>query len=223
MKNLTLVQPGPAGSTRLQQVFIVNRDTVANSITRRMLADVEIQSREFLTPSDVLHALPLPSPSCFLIDFLLPEMNGLQLMQLLRRADAHQPCVFTSTRFDPDLVVLAMNRGALGFVKKPFQQIELLEVVQRALNRDHAVHNFIAAAMSYRDKRAALSPRERQILELLELGQPASDVGQFLRISPRTVENHRAQILQKLDVPNSIQLMRRVTMLNVLRASGLLD
>lgn len=225
---MTLSKPGTPlralhGATRLQQVYLVNRDPVANSITRRMLADVEIQTREFLTPGDLLQALPLPSPACFLIDFLLPEMNGMQLMQLLRRADVYQPCVFTSTRVEPDLIVAAMNRGAFGFVKKPFQQMELLDVVQRALTRDHAMHALVAGVLTYRERRAALSARERQILEFLELGHSAAEVGAALRISPRTVENHRAQILQKLDLPNTSQLIRRVATLNVLRASGVMD
>jgi FixJ family two-component response regulator len=211
------------GGTRLQQVYIVNRDPVSNSITRRMLADVEIQSREFLVPGELLQALPLASPACFLIDFILPEMNGLQLMRMLRRADAHQPCVITSTRIDPEQVVSAMNQGAFGFLKKPFQQIELLDMVQRALNRDHAVHKYIDLALSYRNRRNTLSSRERHILEFLERGQPASEVGNLLRISHRTVENHRAQILRKLELVNSNQLTRLVALLDVLRASGLLE
>lgn len=217
----------PSGNLRvglhLQQVYIVNHDTVANSIPRRMLDDVMIQSREFLAPSELLQALPLPSPACFLIDFIQPEMTGLQLMQMLRRANAFQPCVFTSTRIEPELIVSAMNRGAFGFVKKPFNQIEFLEVVQNALRRDFSVHALIENALAYRTRRDTLSSRERQILDMLEQGYPASKVGAHLRISPRTVENHRAQILQKLNLGNTTQLIRQVAVLDALRASGLLD
>ena len=223
MKKNGMSHSGLGGSTHLQQVYIVNRDTVANSVPRRMLADVEIQSREFLTPSDLLQALPLPSPACFLIDLILPQVDGLQLMQMLRRADAHQPCIFTSIRIDPELVISAMNRGAFGFVKKPFQQMEVLEVVQRALNRDHSVHKLMTQAKTYRDRRDTLSSRERHILEFLERGLSASEVGNHLRISHRTVENHRAQILRKLDLASSTQLIRQVTLLDALRVSGLLD
>ena len=214
---------GTGVGLHLQQVYIVNHDTVANSIPRRMLAEVQIQSREFLAPSELLQALPLPSPACFLIDFIQPEMNGLQLMQMLRRANSFQPCVFTSTRIEPDLIVSAMNRGAFGFVKKPYQQIDFLEVVQNALRRDFSVHNLIEVALDYRTRRDSLSSRERQILDLLEQGYPASRVGAHLRISPRTVENHRAQILQKLNLGNTTQMIRNVAMLDVLRASGVLD
>lgn len=214
---------GMGRGLHLQQVYIVNHDTVANSIPRRMLAEVQIQTQEFLAPSELLQALPLPSPACFLIDFVQPEMNGLQLMQILRRANAFQPCVFTSARIEPTLIVSAMNRGAFGFVKKPFNQIEFLEVVQNALRRDSSVHALIETALAYRTRRETLSRRERQILALLEQGQPASKVGAHLRISPRTVENHRMNILQKLNLGNTTQLIRQVAVLDVLRAGGILD
>ncbi len=214
---------GTGVGLHLQQVYIVNHDTVANSIPRRMLAEVQIQTREFLAPSELLQALPLPSPACVLIDFIQPEMTGLQLMQTLRRADVFQPCVFTSTRVDPDLIASAMNRGAFGFVKKPYHQMDFLEVVQNALRRDFSVHKLIEVALAYRTRRDTLSSRERQILDLLEQGHPASKVGAHLRISPRTVENHRAQILQKLNLANTTQLIRQVAVLDTLRASGTLD
>jgi FixJ family two-component response regulator len=224
MKNPSNTLPlGIGRGLHLQQVYIVNHDTVANSIPRRMLAEVQIQTREFLAPSELLRALPLPSPACFLIDFVQPEMNGLQLMQILRRANAFQPCVFTSTRIEPALIVNAMNRGAFGFVKKPYLQIEFLEVVQNALRRDFSSHALIEGALAYRNRRDTLSSRERQILDMLEQGHPASKVGAHLRISPRTVENHRAQILQKLNLGNTTQLIRQVAVLDSLRASGILD
>ena len=205
-----------------KQVFIVSRDPVAGLITHRMLAEAELQTRQFQTPRDLLQALPLPSPGCYLIDFILPDMTGLQLMRILREADSYLPCIFTSTRADPDLIASAMTSGAFGFMKKPYQQIELLEMVQRALSRNQAMCGMISTVLRYRELRLALSSRELQVVENLELGYSAIDVGKTLNISPRTVENQRVQILKKLELRNSTELIKQAAILNTLRACGVL-
>jgi DNA-binding NarL/FixJ family response regulator len=101
--------------------------------------------------------------------------------------------------------------------------MEFLEVIQNALRRDFSIHKLIQIALEYRNRRDKLSSRERQILDLLEQGHPASKVGNHLRISPRTVENHRAQILQKLNLGSMTQLIRQVAVLDTLRAGGIVD
>ncbi len=211
------------GSTHLHQVYIVNSNPAVNSVTKRILSEINVTSQEFLTPSSVMQALPMPSPACFLIDFVQPEIHGLQLMDVLRRSDCFQPCIFISSRIDPELIVTAMNRGAYGFLKRPFDAMELIDMVQRALNQDQALSPYITEALNYRSKRSKLSNREREILALLELGQSARQVGATLNLSYRTVENHRARIFQKLETKNGSQLIQRATTLNLLRAHGTID
>lgn len=205
------------------RVYTVNPDLVSSSVTARILASVQIPCHNFLSPMDLLNELPLPSSACFIFDFALPEMNGLQLMERLRRSDCFHPVIFAAARSDPELIITAMNRGAYGFLKRPLNNLEIIDMVQRALILDRSLSPYIRSALDYRKRRLSLSKRELIILGLLELGKSAREVGGELNLSVRTVENHRARIYQKLNIRLGVQLAERVTSLNLLRANGTLD
>ena len=206
--------------SNLQQVFIVNPDRVSNSVTSNMLKPIQVKMREFLSPNELLNVLPISSPACFLIDFVLPEIHGLHLMEQLRRNNCYQPCIFVSSRVEPELIVTAMNRGAFGFVKRPFQSMELIDTVQRALNHDQAISPYIRVATKYQNNRSKLTRREQDVLSLLEIGRTAREIGEQLQLSYRTVENHRMRIFRKLGIQLHAQLIQQVTALNLLRANG---
>lgn len=212
----------PIGS-HMHQVHVVSHDRVANTVTRQILSSAQIPSFEYGSPSQLIQALPLNSPACFLVDFMLPEMNGLQLMDKLRRSNHFHPCIFLSSRIEPELIVLAMNKGAFGFVKKPFKPIELVDVVQRALNLDQSLSPHIEDAIEYRECRQNLTKKEQLILSLLEIGKTARNIGMELNLSYRTVENHRARIFKKLEINQGSQLIKKVTTLNLLRAQGIIE
>ncbi|MBF0255859.1 MAG: response regulator, partial [Gammaproteobacteria bacterium] len=93
-------------------VYLINPDRVSSSVTSGMLATANIRSQSFESPSQLLRNLPLAAPACIMFDFVMPEMSGLQLMQMLRRNDCHHPCILASSRAEPDNIVQAMNRGA---------------------------------------------------------------------------------------------------------------
>ena len=204
-------------------VYTVNPDPVSSSVAERTLASVQIPCHNFLSPLDLLNELPLPSSACFIFDFVLPEVNGLQLMDKLRRSDCFHPVIFAAARSDPDLIVTAMNRGAFGFLKRPFNSMEVIDMVQRALIMDQSLLPYIRSALDYRHRRHSLSKRELTILGFLERGKSAREVGTELNLSVRTVENHRTRIFQKLNIRQGAQLIERVTSLNLLRANGTLD
>lgn len=205
------------------KVYTVNPDPVSSSVAVSTLSTVQIPCHNFLSPLDLLNELPLPSSACFIFDFVLPEMNGLQLMDRLRRSDCFHPVIFAAARSDPELIVTAMNRGAFGFLKRPFNSMDLVDMVQRALIMDRSLLPYIRTALDYRKRRQTLSRRELTIIGLLERGKSAREVADELNLSVRTVENHRARIFQKLNIRQGAQLIERVTSLNLLRANGTLD
>ncbi len=216
-------QQKSVGNAGVQQLYLVNADQIGSSVTERMLASARITTHVFDSPLQLLRRLPLPAPACLLIDFLLPDMNGLQLLERLRRSDCLHPVIIASTRNEPEWVIAAMNRGAFGVLKRPYQALELIDMVQRAFNQDQAIYPYIAEAMAYRRRREQLSRRESDILSFLELGLTARAIGEKLGLSFRTVENHRGRIFAKLNIATGVQLVRCVTILNVLRAQGTLD
>ncbi|MEO5343478.1 MAG: response regulator [Gammaproteobacteria bacterium SHHR-1] len=213
----------PVLQSHYPQLYLINPDRVGASVLQGMLANAGIQSRTFDSPSQLLQALPLAAPACIMFDFVMPEMSGLRLLQLLRHQQCLHPCILSASRAEPEHLAQAMQRGAFGFIKRPLQALELIELVQAALSRHRAIQPHIENALDYQRQRDRLSPRERQVLMHLELGKSARETAAELKLSPRTVENHRLRLLRKLDLNTSTELIQRITTLNVLRATGLME
>jgi FixJ family two-component response regulator len=221
---MTTMNPsGLAQQSHYPQVYFITPDRIGASVTQGMLAHAGIHSQNFASPGLLLGALPLSGPACIMFDFVMPEMNGLRLLQMLRLQHCFHPCIFASSRVEPEHIVQAMNRGAFGFIKRPFQSLELIDLVQSALNHHQALYPLIQDALNYKNLREQLSQRERQVLMYLEMGRSAREVADQLKLSFRTVENHRLRLLRKLDIANSTELITRVTSLNVLRACGVME
>lgn len=212
-------RPTPKGSG-LQQLYIVSSDVVGTLVTERMLSSISVNVVRIKSPRELLDLLPIPALACFLIDFLLPEINGVQLMEKLRLNNCFHPCLFSAARIDPDMLMMAVNRGAYGFLRRPYQAIELTDMVHRALAHDQTLYPFIEEALDYQSDRDQLSRRERQILRLLEFGKTARNVADELKLSVRTVENHRVRIFAKLHIKRGSQLIYRATLLELFRAQG---
>lgn len=148
-------------------VYIVNVDPIANSLTKQLLTSVNIFSRDFRSPTDFLESATLSSPSCFLFSFLLPEMSGMELMLKLRKKGVFHPCIFTSPKNEPELTVKAMNAGGFGFIKKPFEQLEFVELIQKALDYDKKINPYVMTGISYQNNLAMLSKKEKAVLDLV--------------------------------------------------------
>ncbi|MCW8930628.1 MAG: LuxR C-terminal-related transcriptional regulator [Gammaproteobacteria bacterium] len=192
-------------------VYIVHQEEVTNSLIKQLLNSVNISSVDYQNPEDFLFNLPVTPPSCFLFDFFLPEMNGLQLMAKLKQMGIHKPCLFMSSREDVKLIIKAMNQGAYAFVKRPFNHIEFIDLIQKAIEKDCKTQPLVKSALNYRKNIENLSQREKQILILLTEGKSAIAIGKLLNISHRTVENHRIKIFEKLNLSKTTDLIRQAT------------
>lgn len=201
---------------------MVNPDRASASVVQNTLARVSLQSQVFDTPSRLLGVLPLRAPACVVFDFFMPDINGLQLIQNLRYQDCFHPCILTASRLDGEHYSQAMKQGAFAVIKRPFQQLELIETIQAALAKHQAIYPLIEEALNYRKRREQLSEREKRVLMFLEKGMSAKAVSDELRLSHRTVENHRMRIFKKLQIKNTHSLIAKVTSLDVLRACGVL-
>jgi two-component system, LuxR family, response regulator FixJ len=197
-------------------VYIVHQDMVVTSLTVPILKRVGINSLAFQSPGELLQTLPLLSPGCLLVDFMLPEMGGIQLMAELRRRNSFHPIIFMSSRVEPALIVQAMNQGGFGFVKRPFQHVELLDMVQRALAKSKLQYAAIDTGLAYRLRHASLTGREHEVLRLFLRGFTARQAGERLGISHRTVEHNRVKIFEKLEVSNMSELSRLATVSKML-------
>ena len=161
----------------------------------------------------------LRAGACLLFDVRLPEMSGLQLLDALRARGVDRPVIFMTGHGDVPLAVEAMRRGAVTFLEKPFQEAALEDALRQAFSAEEARFRAKAGEGSepgspvdpeYERRLASLTPREREVMELVVLGHPNKVVAYRLNVSPKTIELHRSRVVAKMQAASLAQLVRMV-------------
>jgi FixJ family two-component response regulator len=149
---------------------------------------------------------PLPTPpACVVLDIRMPEMSGTALQDVLVERGSELPIIFITGHGDIPTAVQALKKGAYDFIEKPFDDYQLLYQVLKALDRSAQPD---AAIQVPPEAIGQLTERERQVLQFVLGGKPSRQIGEELHISTRTVEFHRARIMQKLGVRSAAELFR---------------
>lgn len=149
-----------------------------------------------------------PTASCIITDVRMPDMTGIELLQHLKEKGSAVPVIVVTGHGDVPLAVEAMKLGAADFLEKPFDDVAILDTVKAALARMLKVHQHDAMREEVNERIAALSQRERQVLECLVAGQSNKMIAYDLGISPRTVEVYRANVMTKMKAQSLSELVR---------------
>jgi two-component system response regulator FixJ len=147
-------------------------------------------------------------PGCILLDVRMPEMDGLQVQQALKDRGIGFPVIVMTGHGDVNVAVQAMKSGAVDFIEKPFEKAVLLSAIEEGFSRIEHAGRSRARAEEARVRLQALTPRERDVLEGLVRGHPNKTIAYDLDISPRTVEIHRARIMEKMAARSLSHLVR---------------
>ncbi|HTW28952.1 MAG TPA: response regulator FixJ [Acetobacteraceae bacterium] len=190
-------------------IHIVDDDDAIRDSLRVLLEAAGFHVRTHADPAEFLGAAPGCS-GCVLTDLRMPGMDGLELQQRLAERRIDLPVIVMTGQGDIPLAVRAMKAGAVDFLEKPFGDEALLDAVRRAVAESHRRQDRDAAAGRARKRLAALTPREREVLDLLAAGLSTKAIGQRLGASPRTIEVHRARVFEKLDAESLPDLVRLV-------------
>jgi two-component system response regulator FixJ len=145
---------------------------------------------------------------CVLTDVRMPDMDGLQLQQELKARGSKLTVILMTGHADVPLAVRAMKAGAIDFLEKPFNDEALVNSVNRALAEAQKADATEASTKAVRDRLAQLTEREKQVLDLLVAGHPNKIIAYELSISPRTVEIHRARVMDKMAARSLAELVR---------------
>ncbi|AXB76619.1 response regulator transcription factor [Novosphingobium sp. P6W] len=145
---------------------------------------------------------------CILLDVRMPDIDGLEVQQVLAARGVTMPVVIMTGHGDITIAVQAMKAGAVDFLEKPFEKSALLNAVEAAFERIAKADDAAIKAQDAATLLAALTPRERDVLEGLAQGLPNKTIAYDLGISPRTVEVHRANLMAKLDVRSLSDALR---------------
>jgi FixJ family two-component response regulator/PAS domain-containing protein len=190
-------QVGAAASPEPAVIFIVDDDSQIRESIRSVLEDTGRTVEDYASCEEFLAAYHPGREACLLIDAYLPGMTGLELLQRLGDAGNRLPAIMITGSSDVQMAVRAMKAGASDFIEKPIGRGELLASVERALEQSRDTSKLLGWRESAADHVAALTPRERQIMELVLAGHPSKNIAADLGISRRTVENHRAAVMKK--------------------------
>ena len=191
-----------------QAVFVVDDDDAVRDSLRLLLKSAGMACEVFSSAQQFLSTYEPSQPGCLVLDVRMPGMSGLEMQQELSLRGAMIPVIFITGHGDIPMAVEAMQHGAFDFLQKPFRDQELLDRVQRALMRDMENRIRLRQTDKIRERLATLSPREREVLELVTQGKANKMVAGDLGVSQRTVEIHRAHVMQKMEASSLAELVR---------------
>ena len=191
-------------------VFIVDDDEAVCDSLQLLLRTVGIPSRTFRSAADFLAEYRSDEPGCLILDLRMPGMSGLELQERLHQMGSLLPVIFVSGHGSVDSAVHAMRAGAVDFLQKPFDDQEVLDVIQRTLQRVAASRRSLEERGRMEERRRRLTPREREVMTRVVQGQANKVIAIELGVSERTVEIHRSRVMQKMEADSLPHLVRMV-------------
>jgi two-component system, chemotaxis family, CheB/CheR fusion protein len=178
-------------------IFVVDDDDSIRGAIRAVLEDDDREVEDYDTCEAFLAGFHPGREACLVIDAYLPGMNGLTLLRRLHEVGHGLPSIMITGNSDVAMAVEAMKAGAFDFIEKPISRAELLASVDRALEQSRDSGKLLAWREDASSHIAGLTPRQRQVMEMVLAGHPSKNIAADLGISQRTVENHRASIMTK--------------------------
>jgi len=178
-------------------VHVVDDDQSIREALSWLLGTVKIETRTYEDAQQFLLSYKSDQPGCLLLDVRMSGIGGVELQRHLNQIGCDLPVIFLTGHADVSLAVRAMKAGAFDFVEKPFNNENLLEIVKAALAESVRRHQTSAAARMAKAATESLTSREYDILRLLVAGRTNKQIAEELRISVKTVEFHRSNIMKK--------------------------
>ena len=191
-------------------VFVVDDDASVRESLRWMVGSLDLPVETYATAREFLGAQNGGRPGCLVVDLRMPEMGGLELQNELAARHIRLPIIMISGHADVGSAVRALKAGALDFLQKPVARGELLDRVQEALALDAKARRTEAERLRVEGCVARLTPRERQVMDLVVAGKTNKIIASELGLCEKTVEVHRARVMTKMEADSLAHLVRLV-------------
>ncbi len=202
-----------------QLVFIVDDDEAVRDSMSMLLDTINLAHRCFSSATEFLDFYDGSQRGCLVLDIRMPGMNGLELQKELNRREILLPIIFMTGHGDIPMAVEAMRNGALDFMRKPIREQDLLDRIQQALAYEAGERNNRATTDKLKNLIDTLTPKEHEVFKRVADGQANKVIALDLGVSERTVEVHRAHVMQKLSIRSLAELVR----INLLTSGELID
>ena len=189
-------------------VYIVDDDDGMRRALSLLLNTVGYKTAAFASPKEFLDKFKADTAGCLVLDIRMPGMSGLELQQHLNRMGSMLPVIFITGHGDVPMAVQAMKEGAFEFVQKPFRDQDLLDRINHALQQDKESRDTLARRADVFQHFESLTPREKQVLALVVDGAANKVIAIDLGLSERTVEIHRAKVMEKMGARSVAHLVK---------------
>ncbi len=192
-------------------VYIVDDDPAFRKSLVWLVESVSVHTESYPSVREFLGAYdPSRRPSCLVLDMRMPEMGGLDLLDKISAGDIHIPVIVVTAYGDVPAAVRAMKSGAVDFLEKPFSNEMLLNRIQQCLEEDKQRWRKQAVSAEIEQRLSLLTPRQREVMDLVVAGETNKEIARHLRISFKTVEAHRAEVMKKMQAASLVELMQMV-------------
>lgn len=188
-------------------VFVVDDDSEIRETLKWLVESVGLKIETFASAQDFLNAYDPARPGCLVTDVRMPGMSGIELQAKLRAEEVTLPIIVVSGYADVPTAVRSMKGGAIDFVEKPFNEQMLLERIQLSILEDARLRQKRSQGERARARLRSLTPRERQVMDLVILGRSNKEIARELNISPKTVEAHRSNVMAKMKAQSLAELV----------------
>jgi FixJ family two-component response regulator len=196
-------------------VYIIDDDVSVREGVGDLLRSVGLDVHTFASGQEFLDAKRTDAPGCIILDVRLPGRSGLELQKLLQTLSIQLPVIFISAHGDVPISVRAMKSGAIEFLTKPLREQELLDAVHAGIERDRARRQEAELITDLRTRYDSLTPREREIMQLVVAGSVNKQIAGQAGLSEVTVKVHRGHVMQKMRAKSLVDLVRMADRLEI--------
>jgi two-component system, LuxR family, response regulator FixJ len=191
-------------------IFVVDDDSAVRDSLKLLLRSVGQAVETYGSGQEFLDGYNDDRAGCLVLDIRMPGMSGLELQQKLNERHSILPIIFITGHGDVPMAVEAMQAGAVDFIQKPFRDQDLIDRINQALEKDNNNRAALGERNDIRRRLETLTPREREVLDLVVHGKANKVIAGDLKLSQRTVEIHRARVMEKMQASSLAHLVRMV-------------
>jgi FixJ family two-component response regulator len=195
-------------------VYVIDDDQAVRDSLALLLKSMGQKARLFDSAQAFLDQYDPDMSGCIVLDIRMPGMSGVELQQRLKSMRCTIPVIFITGHGDVPMAVEAMHQGAFDFIQKPFRDQELLDRINQALSWDHEHRSEDERRRSVQERFGSLTPREREVMDCVVRGLANKVIAMDLDLSQRTVEIHRARVMEKMNARSLADLVRMSLLIN---------
>ena len=191
-------------------VFVVDDDQAMRNSLKWLIESVGVAVESFASADEFLAQHQPGRTGCLVLDVRMPGMSGLELLEHLAQRDMHIPAVVITGHGDVRMAVRAMKSGAIDFIEKPFNDEALLDAIRRAIAYEEQQRNSLSEHLQVQERMSHLTPREYEVMTMVTDGRSNKEIANSLGVSAKTIEAHRARVMEKMQAGSLAELVRMV-------------